>query len=395
MSQRVFLDRALVVTLPLNLNPTNILSLSGNNIGSQRAKTRTDIIVHYVPEVGADTPGQVMLGFSTYPRTEPKDIMACSPLRVAAAWRPCALRIPKTLINQASWVDAAHEGPYLCAAGLKGRVTITCTLECLNTSSLVPPPAPTLSDIDTRCYIGPRLVGFSLVACMPESIQPAWNGRGLCLNVSLLNGLERVRSARYIATPKTGNLVAVRYGFGNTFTYTYNSGNKGLRWRDAFGATIHDVTNSPGDTSGTAVQYNYGGSWAVIKGNTDWWAEINPKHTTAVLGGMTFTWYYPCCQLIMYYDYGSVNIMDDSFWPGLTVDPEQEQPAPPPGWADPAKDVELPLNAMRTTVIMPPQWDIADEQKHASRAQVLDHFKLLKEGFLDWPVAYWLSLIHI
>lgn len=392
MSQRVFLDRALVVNFPLQLNATQLLALSGNKTGSQRAQFRTDLIVHYVPEVGANTPGQVMLGFATRPLTRDKDILACSPLRISPAWRPCALRIPKSLLQRARWTDEDEACPHLCAVGMRGQVTITCTLICLNTSTLIPPPPPALSDLSTRCYVGPQLVGFSLCACMPQNIQPQWNGRGLCLNVSFLNGLETVKSSRYIASPKTGKLIAVRYGFGSNFNYTYNTANKGRTWKSAFGATIHDVTNNPGDSSSTAVQYNYGGSWTIIDGDTSWWAEINPTSYTGVLGGMTITWYYPCCQLILYYDYGDVDVVSSEFWPGITIDPETCQPAPPQGWTDPAVDVELPLNSLRTTLLIPPQWTIADKQIHGTKPTVLKNLETGKETLIDWPTVRWQEL---
>lgn len=263
-------------------------------------------------------------------------------------------------------------------------VDISCTLKCASQFKLpLPPQPPSLEDrlttVNTHCYFGPILAGFSLVGCMPQfDTANVWKGVGSVININLRDGSGVTTGNRYIRTPEQKNYVAVRYGFGSNFNYTYSTSNKSYSWKSNSNVVEKYTTRT--DPSETAP-VSYWGSWRPVKGSTSWWAEINPTSQSGMINGVYTTIFYPCAQLIMYYEYPGVDIFSTTFRPYINIEPGNKLPCPS-GTMVPNKLQSLPLNHSLLQVVWNPAW----------RPQLDDHpwvtnmFETSKTEFEAWPI---------
>lgn len=263
-----------------------------------------------------------------------------------------SLLIPRQAVNLQTWSTQDTQSLILSAHGLSGTVTITCTVLAVTNGSLPKPPNPlcNLASLDGKSTLfGPKLDGFSYVSCIPPYPEPAWDGWGNCMNISFLDGTGNVKSHLYICSPSNKPYVVVRYGFGSNFDYSYNEANSNRSWySNAKVIREYTTTNNP-----TAVPASFVASWTTIRGSKKWWAEIRPRHTRSETTGLD--WYYPCTQLLLYYDYGDTNIEAPEFYPNVDVFPGEIIPYPIPG-VKPDTKCSLVLNGQQPQLTFSPQW---------------------------------------
>lgn len=383
MSARLVCDRLVLHEFPFKLDPLLIANQLAPANWSGEATFVTAITVRYTPNVSSDTPGQVVLAAFTHGVTTVRDAHAAACKVISPVWKTAVLVIPKDLLRFENWSRSAQPSLWLSAVDVKGMVDISCTLRCASQFKLPPPPQPPsledrLTDVRTRCYFGPILAGFSFVGCMPYfQTGNLWGGSGSVININLRDGSGVSTGNRYIRTPENKNYVAVRYGFGSNFDYVYTSANQNYSWKSS--SNVVEKYTSRSDPSGTA-SVSYTGSWRPIKGNTSWWAEINPHYKNGMLNGVNTTTYYPCSQLIMYYEYPGVNIFSTTFRPHIDIEPGDNLPCPA-GTKVPNKLQSLPLNHSLLQVAWNPAW----RPYLNDFPWVVDMFETAKQEFEAWP----------
>lgn len=390
MTERLFID-ACVVTLPLRLSPVDIASKLSPRSPQAQGRFLTTVNVRYQPNVSTATAGVVALGLTTDPSATLRTIAANEPHHIGPVWKPATLLLPKDRINLQDWSTQGAPALYLVGVNMRGSISITCTLQLTLVASwpppLPPPPPPPdpieqLVSIDTQAFVGPVLEGFSLVCCAPNVLQPQWKGVGQVINIDLTRANGSSSTSSYgLRTPETKPYVAVRYGFGANFKYNYNSNNTTYSWQSN-SQVIYGYTDQNGQQS--AVPVSYYASWRPIRGSTGWWCDVRPSLTQVVLGGQTFDWYYPMCQLILYYYFPSVNIFASDFTPGVYCLPNDTLPCPP-GAAEANKPQLVPLNMGKMQQFWSRFWH--PNFALANLGNELQYrFTQAKYAFTQWPV---------
>lgn len=377
MSERIYFNEA-VIEGDLALNPVNLISLLKGSTTQQRAKFVTDVVIHYRPAVPTSTPGQVYLAYREQPAPPHFLPTACKPLYVGPVWKKGFLRIKRDLVAAQQWLTAGDTTPWLIVRGVKGNVTITCTVLALQYSVIPPPPPEQLEDINTEAWAGPVLAGFSLVfygADMPQT-----NAGGVCMTIDLRKGTGKMTTNLWIQTPETKPYLCVRYGtFPSGCTFTYNSDNQGITWK----SYTHVLYSMSTISSNLGYIPNYYASWAPIHGSASWWLETRAGgYRIEGAGGNAWR---PYNMLFLYYDYGDVNIFDSSFVPSVTILPSAEQPTPSPGFK-PGEVQQLPLHVSKMPSLISRFWNLSMDPLYGSEVQLLKRLDQLKEQVVSWPV---------
>lgn len=387
MSARVVCDRLVVPDQHFPLHPLTIIDALTNARWCSEATFATSVTVRYTPNVSSDTPGQVILAVSRGVTTTPAAAYASACKAIAPVWKSLHLVVPKELLNFQRWTREQSSHLWLSCLGVAGSVDISCTIRCVTQLQLPRTVLPSLTDrvsrLETNCYLGPILAGFSYVGLMVNSAQSIasfyWPGNGQVININLKNGEGVTTGNRFIRTPENRNYVAVRYGFGSSFDYVYTSANKQYDWK-----TWKDTLSSYTAKSDLAyaVPVSYYGSWRPIKGSTTWWAEINPKSTRVSEGqpSTIHTYYHPCTQLILYYEYPGVDIFAPKFKPSIEVTPGDDLPCFS-GTAVPNKTQKLPLHVSFLQTVWSPYWN-----PNLKLPGQLSLFEAAREELTAWPV---------
>lgn len=380
MSAKLVCDRLILPELPFKLDPLLIANLliPANLCGE--ATFASSVTVRYTPNVSSETPGQTVLAVFTRGITSVREAHAAACKVISPIWKGTSLVIPKDLLRFEDWSRSAQPSLWLSCVNVQGTVDISCTIKCAVQFKLTPTPnfEERLITLNTKCYLGPVLAGFSLVGCMPLWQGGSWSGNGRVININLQDGTGITTGHRYIRTPEARNYVAVRYGFGSAFTYTYTSANKNYSWK-SYSSVVSEYTTASA-ISGTA-DVSYYGSWRPIKGSTSWWAEINPSSTNVGSGSSAVPYYYSCAQLILYYEYPGIDIFSTDFAPHIRVHPGDILPCPA-GIMSPNKEQKLPLNQSRLQMTWDPRWKPI--LTHPSLLVAM--FEKAKEAFTDWPI---------
>lgn len=155
---------------------------------------------------------------------------------------------------------------------------------------------------------------------------------------------------------------------------------KNYSWK-SYSSIVSDYTQ--GNSIAGIANVSYYGSWRPIKGSKSWWAEINPEKVNVVAGGVSTPHYYPCAQLILYYEYPGVDIFSSDFAPYLRIRPGDMLPCPS-GTMLPNKEQKLPLNQSRLQMAWNPWW----RPILTNSPLVVELFEKAKEDFTAWPVDH-------
>lgn len=383
MSTRIVCDRLVIPTFPFELDPRRIANELTNQGWIGQAKFATSVTIRYSPNVPTSTSGETIIAATQVGTTDFVALSAATCKAVTPVWKGTTLVVPKDYLNFERWSRTGSPHLWLGASGVRGTVVISCTIKATTAGMLTPTPSrdAQLAHLNTYCFVGPVLAGFSLVSCMPYRPQPVWQGTGQVININLRDGKGTTTSSRYIRTPDNKSYVAVRYGFGNSFNYVYTTGNKPYAWKSnthviwAYKEQSADWYNVP---------VNYYASWRPIKGSTSWWAEINPTSDNYLLGGVTTTWYHPTTQLILYYEYPDVDIFSSDFAPSIQVEPRSVLPCPP-GDAQPSKVQLLPMNNSRLQSMWSAFWN-PDLSLESAGRDLRYRFEKAKYALTKWPV---------
>lgn len=375
MSARIVCDRLIIPELPFKLDPYLILNALAPGKHCGLATFVSSVTVRYTPNVSSETPGQTVLAASTRGINSVREAHAAACKVISPIWKGASLVIPRDLLRFEDWSRNAQSSLWLSCVNVQGTVDISCTIKCAVQFKL--PTTPTITDrltsLNTQCYLGPVLAGFSLVGSMPQIESGTWSGAGNVINIDLKDGTGKTTGNRYIRTPEKRNYVAVRYGIGSV-EYVYTTANKNYSWNDYPDVVSKYISADP--ASGSANVF-YTGSWRPIKGSTSWWAEVNTrKHTT---GGVTRS--YPCAQLILYYEYPGVDIFSPKFTPAIRVHPGDLLPCPS-GNMSPNQEQKLPLNQSRLQVA----WNTAWNPVLTNSPLLAELFENAKKEFTAWPV---------
>lgn len=379
MTERLFLDRVVVPSFPYPLNPQNLLSLIAPRTRPPQATFVTAVTISYHPNVSTATAGECCIAASLEVLSDLRACQAASWKTMGPVWRKCSMVIPRHAVNLQMWSTQDSPCLILSAHGLRGTVTITCTVVAVTNGSLLKPPDPLcdLSSLEAKAALfGPTLDGFSFVSCIPPNPSPRWTGNGNCMNVSFLDGTGNVKSNLYICSPSNKPYVVVRYGFGSNFEYVYNSKNRDRSWRS--NSTVIREFNET--SSSNSQRASYWASWTTIQGSTSWWAEIRPNKTKYE----HLDWYYPCAHLLLYYDYGDTDIEAQGFYPKVGVFPGAVVPTPSPD-ALPNTAYSLVLNEQLPQLAFSPQWfgmDTEAQLQQLERART--QLELNKRRALFW-----------
>lgn len=381
MSAKLVCDRLILTELPFKLDPQLIANTLIRSDCCSEATFASSVTVRYTPNVSSETPGQTVLAVFTRSVNSVREAHAAACKAISPIWKGTSLVIPKDLLRFEDWSRSSQPSLWLSCVNVQGTVDISCTIKCAVQFKLTPMPTSVdrLITLDTKCYLGPVLAGFSLVGCMPMlQTGSVWPGVGNVINISLKDGTGYATGNRYIRTPEARDYVAVRYGFGSKFDYVYTTANKEYSWRTY--SSVVSKFNSTSSMNG-AVEISYYGSWRPIKGGTNWWAEINPRKENVVSGGVSTPYYYPCAQLILYYEYPGVDIFSPDFVPYLLVHPGDDLPCPA-GSMSPNEEQKLPLNHSRLQMTWNPAW----RPVLINEPLALDMFVKAKQEFTSWPV---------
>jgi len=376
MSARLVCDRLVVSELPVVLDPYVLANALTRLRWCSEAKFTSSICVRYTPNVPSNTPGQAILACSVKKLTDFSEANAAACKVIFPVWKSASLVIPKDMLKFETWSRGDAPTLWLSGIDIKGIVDITCTVQCAVHYQFSPiPPPPTTADIvstiNTKCYVGPVLAGFSLVCCMPRYEGTSWNGVGQSINMDLKRGTGLTTGNKWIRTPERLDYVAVRYGFGSDFSYSYNASNGNYAWK-SYTHVIWKYQEQDAVTGAAGVSYY--GSWRPIKGSTSWWAELNPTTNT------TYQNSYPCAQLILYYEFPGVDIFDANFVPSFRVHPGTCIPDPP-GEAISNANQRLPLNTSRLQSLWNPAWLPVLDDAAAVR------FTDAREALTSWPTT--------
>jgi len=387
MSARIVCDRLILQDSQFPLNPLLIVDAITDAKWCSEASFVTSITVRYTPNVSSDTPGQVVLAASKQPTSTPAAAYASACKVIGPVWKSLHLVIPKEILNFQRWTRENDPHMWLSCVGVAGSVDISCTIRCAThlhlTKSILPSLTDRVSKLDTACYLGPILAGFSYIGLMVRDVQSIasfyWPGNGQVININLKDGTGITTGHRYIRTPENRHYVAVRYGFGSSFNYAYSSSNASYEWK-SWKDTLASYTMK--DSLSYAAPVSYYGSWRPIKGSTSWWAEINPKYTRVTEGTplATHDYYHPCTQLILYYEYPGVNIFASDFKPSIQVTPGSDLPCFS-GNAAPNKTQMLPLNVSLLQTAWSPHWN-----PNLQIERQLSLFEDARDKFSAWPV---------
>lgn len=374
MSVRLVCDRLIVDELPFKLDPLHIATrlLPANSCGE--ATFASSVIVRYTPNVSSETPGQTVLAVFTRGVSTVREAHAAACKVISPIWKSSSLVIPKDLLRFEDWSRSSQPSLWLSCVNPLGTVDISCTIKCAVQFKLTPTPTleERISTLTTKCFLGPVLSGFSFIGCMPSKVSATWGGNGNVININLKNGTGITTGNRWIRTPETRDYVAVRYGFGNSFGYSYTSANQKYSWQ-SFSYVLSKYTNAV-PAPGSADVY-FTGSWRPIKGSTSWWAEINPTKETS-----TGPYYHPCAQLILYYEYPGINVFSPDFTPSIRVRPGDMLPCPP-GTMLPNLEQNLPLNHSRLQIA----WNAGWKPQLTNSPFAVEMFQEAKEDFTAWP----------
>lgn len=389
MSARIVCERLILQDAQFPLNPLLIIRALTRSRWCSEAAFLTSVTVRYTPNVSSATPGEVILAASKAPTSTPAAAYASACKTIGPVWKSLHLVIPKELLNLQRWTREDDAHIWLSCVGAVGTVDLSCTLRCATQlhlpNTVLPSLTERVSKLDTSCYLGPILAGFSYIGLMVSDAQSIasfyWPGNGQVINVNLKDGKGVTTGNRYIRTPENRNYVAVRYGFGSSFNYVYSSANTNYSW-NSWKDTLASYTTK--DKLSYAVQVSYYGSWRPIKGSTSWWAEINPKYTGVyenVNNSMVLhNYYHPCTQLILYYEYPDTNIFSPDFKPSIQVTPGSDLPCFP-GAATPNKTQMLPLNVSLLQAAWSPHWN-----PNLQMENQLSLFEDARDKFTAWPV---------
>lgn len=372
MSARLVCDRLILTELPFKLDPLLIANTLIRSGCCGEATFASSVTVRYTPNVSSETPGQTVLAVFTRSVSSVREAHAAACKAISPIWKGTSLVIPKDLLRFEDW-SRGSPSLWLSCVNIQGTVDISCTIKCVVQFKL--PPTLSLEDristLTTKCFLGPVLAGFSFIGCMPSKISGTWGGNGNVININMKTGIGTTTGNRWICTPEKRDYVAVRYGFGNSFGYAYTSANQKYSWQ-SFSSVLSKYTSAV-PAPGSADVY-FTGSWRPIKGDTSWWAEINP--TREPNSGP----YFPCAQLILYYEYPGINVFSNDFDPSIRVRPGNMLPCPP-GNMIPNLEQKLPLNHSRLQIA----WNAAWKPLLADSPFVVEMFEQAKEDFTAWP----------
>lgn len=386
MTERLFVD-ACVVTLPLKLSAVSIANHLSPRSPQAQGRFLTAVQVRYQPNVSTETAGLVALGLTTTEDADLHTISANYPNYIGPVWKPASLQLPKERINLQDWAPLGAPSLYLVGHNVNGHVTITCTIQLTLAVTWPLPPAPvdplkSLPELDTQAYVGPVLEGFSLVCCAPTTLQPEWGGVGQVINIDMTRARGHTTTSTYgLATPNNRPYIAVRYGFGSSFEYRYNTANSAYSWKSNT-QVVYSYTNKDASTSALAIKYY--ASWRPIQGSTEWWCDVRPSKQQFVLGGNTFNWYVPMTQLVLYYYFPEVDVFDTAFTPGVRCVPASVLPCPP-GDAIANKPQLVPLNMGRNQQLWSWWWQ-PDFGADTAGKELQYRFTEAKYALTKWPV---------
>lgn len=379
MSARLVCDRLILNELPFKLDPLQLATrlLPANSCGE--ATFDSSVTVRYTPNVSSETPGQTVIAAFTRSVSTVREAHAAACKVISPVWKSASLVIPKDLLRFEDWSRGAQPSLWLSCVNVQGTVDISCTIKCAVQFTLTPTPRleDSLTTLNTNCYLGPVLAGFSFVGSMPQIQTGNWSGAGNVININLKDGTGKTTGNRYIRTPEARNYVAVRYGIGSA-SYVYTTANKDYSWNSQ-SSVLSQYTNA-NPASGSANVF-YTGSWRPIKGSTSWWAEVNTEKHSTVSNGVTTTRYYPCAQLILYYEYPGVDIFSPDFTPAIRVHPGDLLPCPS-GNMSPNQEQQLPLNHSRLQMA----WNAGWKPVLTNSPLAVEMFENAKEEFIAWPV---------
>lgn len=378
MSARLVCDRLIIHELPLKLDPLQIATqlLPANSCGE--ATFVSSVTVRYTPNVSSETPGQTVLAVFTRGISTVREAHAAACKVISPVWKGASLVIPKDLLRFEDWSRSTQPSLWLSCVNVQGIVDVSCTIKCVVQFTLNPMRRveDSLTTINTNCYLGPVLAGFSFTGSMPAIQFGTWSGGGNTININLKDGSGKTTSNRYIRTPESRDYVAVRYAIGSA-DYVYTTANKKYSWKSYSYVLSKYTTSSPAPGSADVF---FTGSWRPIKGSTSWWAEVNAKKQSIVSGGTTKTEYLPCSQLILYYEYPGVDIFSPDFAPAIRVHPGDLLPCPA-GNMSPNQEQTLPLNHSRLQMA----WNAGWKPVLTNSPLAVEMFENAKKEFVAWP----------
>lgn len=374
MTERIFLDRS-PIEGTTSLNPVRIIQQLKRTRNTQRCALTTDIFIHYTPQVGSDTAGLAYLGFRLHKEGANPPI-DCSPLYCGPVWKSGCLRIPKKLVNTQQWFTLNDVCPYLIVAGTIGTVTITCTILSLQLTNQQLTPIQQLSNIETNCYVGPRLVGLSIATCLPDlyyehNFTGVWN---VC-NIDLRMGTVSYSTEVY--APEDRPYVVVRF-VACDINLTFK---KPTNWNYDQGTITypHDGDWQPW---GTYLGFRYGGSWNTIN-KRDWCDMVYTVVNYTAIGGKSQN--QPASATFLYFDFGDVDIFAPGFSPQITCTPGRLFPTDAP-MPQPGKPMKLPMLTSKMMLLYSPYWNPSNDKGGPPTAELTSQLQAGRQALEHWPV---------
>lgn len=383
MTARVVVDRMILRDFPYALNPAKIVNDLTGQQWSREATFLTSLVVRYTPGVSSETPGTTYLAICSRPSTELPVLAAAEPKIVTPVWKGAAMVVGKEQLNPQRFVVEDSKWLYLNQHNSRGTVDISCTI--LTTTFVYQHtinPASALSTLNTRCFVGPTLAGFSLVMCMPKYPQPQWKGRGYTMNFDLRSGRGITSNNLYIKTPANRDYVVIKIGSAGVYDEYYPDGQSRPPFRN-YKEFLWEYDNS-GATDSDGMQPEHFGVWAPIHGSDSWWADVRPRFQDFNLGGFVYKWYYPFTLLYLYYEYPGVDVFDARFEPSILCELGEEIPYPSAG-AQPNRQNRVPLGNSLTQCLWSAIWGPMFDDPTEGIEQ-LDELTAAKNQLITWPV---------
>lgn len=372
MSETIHIDQHMV-TLPLHLNPAELLQQVKSGVKVGQAKFTSSLLIRYHPDVSATTPGQVRFSLCGAQTNDSLIIAAGQPSTATPLWKTKTLLLSRRYLSTKEWYCPSDQCQWVCSDAVQSRFSITCTIKAVTVTNEkveeTQPPPPSL--VKTHAVVGPRLAGFSLSYYGKD--YPLTNPYGgQVINIDLARSKGRTTTARHVVTPEDKDYIVVRYGW-NTFSYVYNSANQYISWSNnshVIRTYDHPSHSNAGDPP------SFWASWARLRGSTSWWCETQPiKYYPS---GGTFTpLYRPYAILFLYYDYGDVDVFDPDFKLSPEVLPSACQPTLGPDLPE-GNCILLTLNGMAPYLMASDEWN----------PDYNEQFMCLNKQLTDWPCDF-------
>lgn len=282
--ERIHFDRV-PISSPLYLNPVQLLIAYRAGDQPQAAKFATALTINYAPNVGSNTPGEVIIGVTLAPQTTYNDLAAAEPKLILPIWKPGQLHVPAELLNPTTWSTWETKTLYLSSNAPDNTLYATFTLVAhgrVGQKIVLPepmPPPPYQSTVDLIPNY--QLVGLSYAqrCCKPNGSDgwiSSYATLGYTINVDMINSVIS-RDSAVLKCPVSGPVLVSWIG-GYQHTVQPYSSVKTLRsWTASttFALTYQDNFNYgsaaqnipfPPTAFGQVAIYNLpGGSWASWK----------------------------------------------------------------------------------------------------------------------------------